>query len=165
MDSGENRLEKIRGLIESSKYSIHDLSRCQAKKVGEHFRLNMPFELGIDYACRLYYGKGRQTKRILVLEEMKYRYLAAISDISGWDIESHSGDFQKAVRKVRNWLSSQIESDTAPSKRILDAYVDFQEWHYEQQLSAGFSEEDIQDYPTKELLEAMQRWVALGKPV
>jgi len=44
-DGAENRLEKIRGLIEASKYSIHDLSRCQAKRKGEYFRLNMPFEL------------------------------------------------------------------------------------------------------------------------
>ena len=62
-DSGENRLEKIRGLIESSKYSIHDLSRCQAKRKGEHFRLNMPFELGIDFGCRQYFGQGRDQKR------------------------------------------------------------------------------------------------------
>ena len=41
----------------------------------------------------------------------------------------------------------------------------FQEWYYERQLAAGFSEEDIQDYPTKELLSAMQDWVAEGKPL
>ena len=49
-DSGETRLDKIRSIIEGSKYSIHDLSRCQAKRKGEMFRLNMPFELGIDWA-------------------------------------------------------------------------------------------------------------------
>jgi hypothetical protein len=38
-DSGENRLEKIKGLIETSKYSIHDLSRSQAKRKGEHARM------------------------------------------------------------------------------------------------------------------------------
>ena len=93
-DSGENRLEKIRELIESSKFSIHDLSRCQASEVGEHFRLNMPFELGIDYGCRQYFGQGRESKKILVLEEARYRYQTAISDLAGCDIESHGADFE-----------------------------------------------------------------------
>jgi len=164
-DSGENRLEKIRGLIESSKYSIHDLSRCQAKKKGEHFRLNMPFELGIDYGCRQYFGNGRENKKILILEEKKYRYQAAISDLSGCDIEAHAGDFQKAVRKVRNWFVSEAGVAAEGASRILGAYADFQEWYYERQLAAGFSEEDIQDYPTKELLDAMNIWIAEGKPI
>lgn len=164
-DSGENRLEKILSLIESSKYSIHDLSRCQAKKKGEHFRLNMPFELGIDYGCRQYFGNGRENKKILILEEKKYRYQAAISDLSGCDIEAHAGDFQKAVRKVRNWLVSEAGVAAEGASRILGAYADFQEWYYERQLAAGFSEEDIQDYPTKELLDAMNSWIAEGKPI
>lgn len=163
-DSGENRLEKIRELIEGSKYSIHDLSRCQANEKDEYFRLNMPFELGIDYACRLYFGGARKEKRFLILEEKKYRYQAAISDLSGCDIEAHGGDFQKAVRKVRNWLVSEAGVAADGAAKILGAYVDFQEWYYEQQLAAGFSEEDIQDYPTSELLEAMNSWKAEGNP-
>lgn len=164
-DSGENRLEKIRGLIENSKFSIHDLSRCQATKKGEHFRLNMPFELGIDYGCRQYFGKGRENKKLLILEEKKYRYQAAISDLSGCDIETHGGDFQKAVRKVRNWLVSEAGVTADGATRIFGAYADFQEWYYERQIAAGFSDEDIQDYPTKELLEAMNLWIAEDKPI
>jgi hypothetical protein len=47
-DSGEIRLHKIADLIRESRYSIHDLSRSQARKKGEYFRLNMPFEYGVD---------------------------------------------------------------------------------------------------------------------
>ena len=50
-DSGEARIDKILKLVQSSRYSIHDLSRCQAQTAGEHYRLNMPFELGIDFGC------------------------------------------------------------------------------------------------------------------
>lgn len=32
-DSGEVRLDKIKELIESSKYSIHDLSRIKSKEI------------------------------------------------------------------------------------------------------------------------------------
>ena len=125
----------------------------------------MPFELGIDYGCREYFGKGRNAKRILILEEQKYRYQAALSDLAGCDIQTHSGDFQTAVRKVRNWLVSEAGAAKTGAKRILGSYYDFQQWHYENQLAAGFSEQDIQDYPTSELLEAMTDWMAEGKPI
>lgn len=52
LDSGEVRLENIIELIQDSKYGIHDLSRCKAKKAGEYFRFNLPFELALDYAAR-----------------------------------------------------------------------------------------------------------------
>jgi hypothetical protein len=164
-DSAQVRLEKLRKLIESSKYSIHDLSRCQATQVGERYRLNMPFELGIDYACRQYFGHGRREKKLLILEEEPFRYQAAISDLAGCDIQAHGGNFDRAIRKVRNWLVSEAAAKSIGAAKILGAYVDFQEWHYKEQLAAGFSEEDIQDYPTSELLEAMKVWLAEGKPI
>lgn len=164
-DSGDTRLTKILELIENSKYSVHDLSRCQATNAGEHYRLNMPFELGIDYGCRRYHGDGRDEKRILVLEEHRYRYQAALSDLAGCDIAAHDGDFQLAVRKVRNWLSSEAGLAAVGPARILGAYAGFQEWYYERQLARGFSDADIQDYPTRELLDAMKQWVAEGQPI
>ena len=164
-NSAENRLEKIVELIESAKYSIHDLSRCQATKRGEAFRLNMPFELGIDYACRRYVDDERSQKKILILEERAHRYQAALSDIAGCDIRFHGANFEKAVRQVRNWLVSEAGAPRDGASKILGKYVDFQEWHYEQQLGAGFSEEDIQDYETSELLMSMTEWMAAGQPV
>jgi hypothetical protein len=164
-DSGAMRLDKIRNLIENSCYSIHDLSRCQATEKGEHFRLNMPFELGIDYGCRQYFGNGRENKRFLILEENMYRYQATISDLSGCDIQAHGGEFQKAVRQVRNWLVSEAAATADGATRILGAYIDFQEWYYEDQLGRGFSDEDVQNYPTRELLDAMKTWIAAGKPI
>ncbi|WP_371346962.1 hypothetical protein [Ancylobacter sp. IITR112] len=159
-DSGAVRLEKIKTLIAESKYSIHDLSRIQARRRGEHFRLNMPFELGLDYGCRQFSGGEHRAKRILILEERPYRYQAAISDLAGCDIQAHAGNFAIAVRKVRNWLVSEADIRADGATRILAAYEDFQTWYYEQQLAAGFSERDIKDYPTAELLVAMKQWVA-----
>lgn len=164
-DSAEVRVDKITGLIEASRFSIHDLSRSQAKKKGDHFRLNMPFELGIDWACRRYYGQGRDRKRFLILEEKAYRYQIALSDISGCDIQYHAGGFQQAVRKVRNWLVSETGITAEGAARVLARYVDFQGWYYEKQLAAGFSEDDIRDYETGELLKAMVDWLAAGKPI
>jgi hypothetical protein len=164
-DSAALRLEKIRTLIEQSKFSIHDLSRAQSKRRGEHYRLNMPFELGIDYGCRQYFGGNRGSKKILVLEEKPYRYQISISDLAGCDIKTHGGDFQRAVRSVRNWLVSEAGVQADGATRIVGAYADFQRWYYKRQLALGFSEEDIQDYPTKELMDAMKEWMAAGKPI
>jgi hypothetical protein len=168
-DGGENRLEKIRGLIESSKYSIHDLSRCQAKRKGEYFRLNMPFELGIDFGCRQYFGDGRENKRFLILEEKKYRYQAALSDISGCDIQAYGSNEQiapqKAIQYVRNWLVSEAGADNTGATKIRQSYTDFQEWYYEKKIGEGASEDEIREYPTSELLAAMREWMELGQPI
>ncbi len=157
-DAGESRVSKIVDLIQSSRYSIHDLCRCQAQQKGEHYRLNMPFELGLDFGCRHYRGGRLSTKVILVLEEHRYRYQAAISDLAGSDIEAHHGDYQLAVRKVRNWLAGMPGFEPIGAARVLADYEDFQAWHYERQRRLGSSEEDIQDYSTAELLRAMFDW-------
>ncbi len=164
-DSGETRLDKIRDLIETSRWSIHDLSRCQARNAGDMFRLNMPFELGIDWGCRHYFGNGRDRKRFLILEEQRYRFQAALSDISGCDIETHGGNFRVAQAKVRNWLRQQTGVKADGPERMIGAYEDFQEWDYKRKLSEGYSERDIHAYPTFELLESMEDWIARGKPV
>ena len=158
VDAGESRIDKIYELIQSSRYSIHDLCRCQAQRVGEYFRLNMPFELGLDFGCR-HFGKGRlRDKVILVLEQEQYRYQAVISDLSGSDVESHKGDYQLAVRKVRNWLVGQQAVDAIGAGQVLSDYEDFQEWYIQRQRDLGFSDDDIRDYSTSELLNAMLVW-------
>lgn len=118
----------------------------------------MPFELGLDFGCRRY-GAGRLTdKVILVLEEKRYRYQAAISDLAGSDIEAHHGNYQLAVRKVRNWLAGMPDFEAIGAARVLADYEDFQEWYFLRQRTLGFSEDDIQDYSTAELLRAMIDW-------
>ena len=84
-DSGLARLDKIIGLIKDSRYAIHDLSRLQARKVDEYYRLNMPFELGLDYGLRRFDSEFSD-KRSLILETKEYEYMKAISDINGFDI-------------------------------------------------------------------------------
>lgn len=163
-DSGEARLDKIIGLIEQSRWSIHDLSRCEAREKGEMYRLNMPFELGIDWGCRQYFGSGREQKRFLILEERPHRFQAALSDISGCDIEVHAGNYQKALVKVRNWLRQQTQEQADGPQKMLGEYEDFQGWEYERKLEQGYSEHDIRSSPTFERLESMREWVVKGKP-
>lgn len=164
-DSGEHRLAKIAELIEKSRFSIHDLSRSRARKKGEYARHNMPFELGMDFGCRQFGQAHHAAKQILVLADKRYDYAIALSDLAGNDIQSHGGKFDRAIRCVRNWLvnDAQASRTTAPG-RLIGKYADFSGWHYERQLAAGFTAEDIEEYPTKELLAAMVDWLALGEP-
>ena len=163
-DSGESRLEKIRELIRESRFSIHDLSRCRANDKGEIFRLNMPFELGVDYGCRQYFGNGRDAKRFLILEEEQYRYQRALSDLSGSDIRKHGGDFAEAMTAVRNWLRNHSRRKALGPSGMQGKYVDWQEWHWETMLSRGYSEKDILKYPTFELIESIKEWLSSGEP-
>ncbi len=88
-DSGETRIHKILQLITESKFGIHDLSRIVSENENEFYRMNMPFELGIDYGCQKLKEGQWEDKRILILENERYRYQAALSDLSGSDIKKH----------------------------------------------------------------------------
>lgn len=90
LDSGTARIEKIIGLIAESQFAVHDLSRLQASRAGEYYRLNMPFELGLDVGCRRFKRGRWSAKKCLILEAQKYRYQAALSDMSNSDIAVHN---------------------------------------------------------------------------
>lgn len=157
-DSGESRLARILELIESSRYSIHDLSRFQAKQEGEIYRMNMPFELGLDIGCRRFGGSRLARKRTLVLEEEQYQYQKSLSDLAGYDVEAHEGNYGLAVRKVRNWFVGMNTASAVGATQILADYEDFQRWHIENQRAIGSSDDDMKDYSTAELLRSMFEW-------
>lgn len=164
-DNAVARLDRIIEIVKGSKYAIHDLSRCRSTSKNQYARMNMPFELGIDHACSRFGGAPYDKKSILILEERRYDYQKALSDISGWDIEPHNGDHQKAVTKVRTWLTAQAGAPRTGPSKILGEYAAFQEWYWERELAAGASEDDIREYPTVEVVDAMHEWMSPGKPI
>lgn len=157
-DSGEARLEKIQNLIRASKFGIHDLSRCEAAKAGELYRLNMPFELGLDFGCRTY-GRGQlREKKSLVLEAESYRYKAALSDLSGADIGTHKNEPYNVVAAVRNWLRNVAVTNAVGAAKIWSAFNDFMARNYDDLIEEGFSAADIEVLPVFELMERMTSW-------
>lgn len=167
-DNSVSRLERIQEIIGTSRYGIHDLSRCRAGKRGEYARMNMPFELGFDLGAARFGGRLGLTKELLVLESERFSSLQALSDIAGWDIEFHEGDFLTVIRKVSRWLIRQanLQGDDARAPTVIAYdYQDFQEWFYERELSRGSSEEDIKTYETIHLVDAMTEWVDAGRPL
>ena len=118
----------------------------------------------MDFGCKAYAGSPYSEKVILILEEQRYRYQAALSDLAGNDIANHEGNYAIAVRKVRNWVTSLGDFENVGAARVISEYEDFQEWNFERREKAGFSEDDILDFSTPELLEAMLEWVEAGRP-
>lgn len=158
-DSGEPRISKITELIRDCQFGIHDLSRIRASEVGELYRFNMPFELGMDYACRCYKGGKWSRKKCLILETERYRYQAAISDLSNSDIKAHGDKPDEAVKHVRNWLV-QEDLGTGPSPTtIWYGFNDFMADLYVRLVGKGFSRQDIEELPITELLDHMRQWI------
>jgi hypothetical protein len=104
-DAGQVRIEKITGLIRDCRWGIHDISRTDLNPRGLP-RFNMPLELGLFLGAARF-GPGPQTRKsCLVLDREKYRYHEFISDIAGQDIAAHDDDPSRAIKAVRDWLST-----------------------------------------------------------
>ena len=158
-DSGEQRIDKIVELIRSSKYAIHDLSRTQASKKDEFYRLNMALELGIDAGCRLFKPGKWSDKKYLILVGEKHKYQAAISDLSGSDVAVHRNDPEEIVLEARNWLNSCCDLSADGPSRIWDAFNEFMAFNYKELQERGFSDRDIQRLPVPELMKSMDECV------
>ncbi len=159
LNSGETRFSKIVELVRESRYAIHDLSRIKAKRAGEYFRLNMPFELGLDVGCSCF-GSGEQlSKRCLILEKEPYRYQVALSDLSNSDIAAHYDEPVRVVTAVRHWLVNAVGIDLPGPSALFDQFTQFMADNYDYLLDHGFNKDDIPGLPVPELIRYMREWV------
>jgi len=158
-DAGIPRIERICKLIKISKYSIHDLSRLKSTKKDEFYRLNMPFELGIDYGCRRFAKNYLNTKKQLILETKRYRYMRAISDLSGNDIKNHNDKPLNLIRQVRDWFieTVKVKNIDGPTK-IWYSFNDFMADFYEKRKKQGFSDEGLQIMAIPEFIVYIKEW-------
>ncbi|WEK05614.1 MAG: hypothetical protein P0Y65_04985 [Candidatus Devosia phytovorans] len=160
LNSAEPRILKILRLVEECKFGIHDLSRLRAKEAGEFYRMNMPFELGLDVGCRAYKGGVCADKRCLILEAERFRFQAAISDLSNSDIAVHGNQPTDILAEVRNWLNSQANLNAPGPTRIWGRFLDFMVTDYDDLKARGFSDHDIGKLPIDELMVRMKAWLS-----
>lgn len=164
LNSGRSRIDKILTLIRESKYGIHDLSRLQAEKAGEFYRLNMPFELGVDVGCQLFGDGELRQKRCLILEKEKYRYQAAISDLANSDIVAHADSPEMAARHVRNWLNNEAKLRAPGATRIWGRFIDFMTDNFKRLIDQQhYSPEEANNLTIPELLHDMEEWTKLNR--
>lgn len=116
------RMERITQAIFSSKYSIHDLSRCTGAGTELLARFNMPLELGIAMARRYTQRKKREQHDWLVLVPEGHQYLSFISDLAAFDPYRHDGTVTVMVQKVMAWLLTRLDAVRTPTPQdVLDA--------------------------------------------
>ena len=163
-DSGESRLDKICGLIRRSRYSVHDLSRLKAARKGEFYRMNMPFELGVEHGARLFGGGRLGTKRSLVLEKDRYEFMKALSDLSGADVKAHHDRPEGVVRAVRDWFVETAGVRGAPSATVLlYEFTEFAADFYDARKAEGFTDEESNFMPVPEYVDFIRAWVSGGR--
>ena len=111
-DGSEVRIEKIANIIRQCRYGIHDISRKELDKKSNLPRFNMPLELGMFIGAKKYGDVNQKKKCCLITDSEEYRYQVFISDIAGQDIKAHDNEPDKAIRIIRDWLSSASRRET-----------------------------------------------------
>lgn len=103
----ESRMERVVQAIFSSKYSIHDLSRCRGEGGELLARFNMPLELGIAMARRYMAPRKDARHDWLLLVPEGHVYLKFVSDLAGFDPVRHDGSLESVVPGVIAWLATR----------------------------------------------------------
>lgn len=159
-DSLEQRIEKILRLIQECKYSIHDLSRVKSAKVNEFSRLNMPFELGIEYGCRRIAKNHLRTKRSLIFEKKRYEIQKALSDLNGVDIKCHDNKPQETVRALQHWLIETVGLNDGESPSLVwRKFNQFTDDFYKRRKAQGYSKADLRVMPVAQYIRFIKQWV------
>jgi len=159
-DGADVRVSKIATMIGECDWGIHDLSRIGVDPTGMP-RFNMPMELGLHLGARLL-GEGRhRRKRALILDAERHRYDAALSDISGQDIEVHGNDAAQAIRRVRNWLSEHRPRNAQPLPGAAAMQADYRLFQVEVAALLSAKRLDPLDEVThSDFLFAVRDWIA-----
>lgn len=159
LDSGEMRLDKIIKLIKESKYGIHDLSRIKASKKGEYYRLNMPFEIGLDLGCKFFGQDLCKNKKVLILEREKYSYQKGLSDLAGADIKCHEDDPETLISNLRSWFAEVGFKNLDSSSKVWYSYNYFYLDFYDAKKKVKFTDKEIEELPIPEFIDIMKNWI------
>ena len=158
-NAGQPRFNKIQDLIETCKYSIHDISRTELDAINGLPRFNMPLELGLDLGCRRYGAAHLHEKVILILDVERFRFQRFISDLAGQDIEAHNGEVERAITRVRNWLRLEVDPRLVKTPSGPAIYQRYQAFEL---LLPDVCEElnwDARDLPFSDFSWAVYDWI------
>lgn len=141
---GTARIGKILALIESCRYSIHDLSRVELDETEPITpRFNMPFELGLAVGVeRLRPG----THTWFVFETVARRADKSLSDLKGSDHYIHEGTVEGVMRELCNAFARRGQNPSVP--KMLEAFR-----AVEEQLPALLAEAGTADCFTARVFE------------
>jgi len=145
-----SRMERILHALYTSKYSIHDLSRCRYEGNQMLARFNMPLELGLAMSRR-YPGNGKILHNWLVLVPNDAPYGKFVSDLSGFDLKQYPGNETELIRALLAWL--MVLPGALPRicpSPVIERFLEFKV------RKKQLKEEWGDDVPWKSLLEAVK---------
>ncbi len=119
----ESRLERIARAVFSSKYSIHDLSRCRGEGDENLARFTCRWNSASPWggAWQL------RAKRTGTIGE-GHQYSRFLSDLAGYDPKKHNGTVEGLIPMVIAWLATRPEAIAVPTpRRVITALATFQE--------------------------------------
>lgn len=119
----ESRLDKIYRLIETSRWSIHDVSRVELSKATKLPRFNMPFECGLAFGAMRY--SGANSRDALVLTGVDFQDKITLSDLAGIDPGYHGNDAKDLIAKVRRFLAAKRKGATTLMRGHADIHRRF----------------------------------------
>ena len=111
-DASQPRMQRIFRTLDSSQYSVHDLSRCQGGGEFNLARFNMPLELGMAMARRFADEEDglAATHEWLPLVPIDHEYSHFISDLAGYDPKRYDGTPAGAIACVIPWLATRASA-------------------------------------------------------
>jgi hypothetical protein len=114
---GERRLDRILNLIQTCRYSIHDLSRVEVSSMPPATpRFNMPLELGLTITWAKLHPK-RHTW--FLWEAEPRRVQKSMSDLDGTDAYIHRGSVDDVLSELRNAF---VRANAPSIQQMLDAF-------------------------------------------
>lgn len=156
-DGTQLRLNKINSLIEDCKYGIHDISRTELDKQNKLPRFNMPFELGLFFACKEFGNKTHKKKKALILDKEAYRYQKFISDLNGIDPRAHGNNVDKIIKICRDWLTISSKRKTIPGENFIRRnFIEFNKDFPKLARVSGLDEEQMK---FNDLCTFMEEWL------
>jgi len=122
----EPRIDRVVRTLFSSRYSIHDLSRARGEGEENWSRFNLPLELGIAMARRYITRRRAHRHDWLLLVPAGLAYRRFLSDLAGFDPETHDETVETLVPKVIAWLANRSAMRTPTPRAVLEKLPDFQ---------------------------------------
>jgi hypothetical protein len=93
------------------------------------------------------------------METQRFRFQAALSDLSRSDIKAHKDEPEEVVRVVRDWLVQEAHARSTSSSKLYGFFNDFMAENYKRLVTEGFTKHDIKLLPTPELQAHMAKWI------